>query len=154
MKKINKIFKHKNIVVILLITMFFVLDRYLKFLAINFKEDFFIIKNVLKFTFFPNEFISFSIPFSGVVLNIVLIILLILVIIFLIWSLRKKRINDFLASLAVFFGATSNFIDRIFFSYAIDYLDLKFFPVFNLADILIVGGCFYLIYLNFKATKR
>jgi lipoprotein signal peptidase len=67
MKKINKIFKYKNIVVILLITMFFVLDRYLKFLAINFKEDFSIIKDVFKFTFFPNEFISFSIPFSGVV---------------------------------------------------------------------------------------
>jgi lipoprotein signal peptidase len=41
--------------------------------------------------------------------------LLILVILFLIWSLEKKMINEFLASLAVFFGATSNFIDRIFF---------------------------------------
>lgn len=154
MKRINKNWKNKNIIIILLIIMFFVLDRYLKILAVNLKDDFFIIKDFFKFTFFPNEFISFSIPFSGIVLNIVLILLLLVVIFFLSWSLKEKKFNEFLAGLAVFFGATSNFIDRIFFSYAIDYLNLKFFPVFNLADVLIVGGCFYLIYLNFKIIKK
>jgi len=154
MKEIKKNWKNKNIVIILLIIMFFVLDRYLKILALNLQDDFFIIKDFFKFTFFPNEFISFSIPFSGVILNIVLILLLLLVVVFLGWSLKEKKFNEFLAGLSVFLGAVSNFVDRISFSYAIDYLCLKFFPVFNLADVLIVGGCFYLICLNFKTIKK
>jgi signal peptidase II len=77
-----------------------------------------------------------------------------LVVVFLGWSLKEKKFNEFLAGLSVFLGAVSNFVDRISFSYAIDYLCLKFFPVFNLADVLIVGGCFYLICLNFKTIKK
>lgn len=42
-------------------------------------------------------------------------------------------------------GAISNLVDRIFFGCVIDFIDLKFWPVFNLADIFIVLGSIFLL---------
>jgi signal peptidase II len=43
--------------------------------------------------------------------------------------------------LFIIFGAISNLVDRLKFGYVIDYIDIKYFTVFNLADIMIVVGC-------------
>lgn len=37
-------------------------------------------------------------------------------------------------------GAVGNMIDRVFFGYVIDFIDLRFWPVFNIADIVINVG--------------
>lgn len=42
-------------------------------------------------------------------------------------------------------GALSNAIDRLYFGCVIDFIDLKFWPVFNLADALIVSGAILLL---------
>lgn len=42
-------------------------------------------------------------------------------------------------------GALGNFIDRVRLGYVIDYLDLNFWPVFNIADINIVFGVILII---------
>jgi signal peptidase II len=146
--------KNTNIIIILFMIMFFVLDRLFKILSLKTREDFSIIKDFFKFTFFPNEFISFSIPFSGAGLKIILSLLLILIIFYLILNFKSKKYNEFLAFFSIFLGALSNFFDRIYYSYVIDYLNLMFFSVFNLADVLIVGGCLYLIILNLKSIKK
>jgi len=154
MIKENIIKKNKNIIIILFMIMFFVLDRLFKILSFKIREDFSIIKDFFKFTFFPNKFISFSIPFSGVGLKIILSLLLILIIFYLVITFKNKKYNEFLAFFSIFLGALSNFFDRIYYSYVIDYLNLMFFSVFNLADVLIVGGCLYLIISNLKSIKR
>lgn len=40
-------------------------------------------------------------------------------------------------------GGIGNMIDRIFYSYVIDFIELRFmdFPIFNIADIAITCGC-------------
>jgi signal peptidase II len=134
--------------------MFFVLDRYLKFLSINLNESISLINNWLIFTFYPNKYISFSIPVEGVALNILLFFLIILVLINLFLLIKKDQKMEFLGWLAVFFGAISNFIDRMKFSYVIDYLDLKYFTVFNLADFLIFAGCLVIIFGSFKLNRK
>lgn len=40
-------------------------------------------------------------------------------------------------------GAFGNLIDRIFRGYVIDFLDLEFWTVFNLADLSITVGAMY-----------
>ncbi len=47
-------------------------------------------------------------------------------------------------------GAIGNLIDRIFLDYVRDFIDLKFWPVFNLADMFNVIGVILLIHLNLK----
>lgn len=42
-------------------------------------------------------------------------------------------------------GALSNLIDRLHFACVIDFIDLKFWPIFNLADIYITVGAILLI---------
>lgn len=48
-------------------------------------------------------------------------------------------------------GALGNLIDRFNFGCIIDFIDLKFFPVFNLADIFIFVGA---IIVLFKSHKK
>ena len=42
-------------------------------------------------------------------------------------------------------GAISNIIDRLYYGCVIDFIDLRFWPVFNLADIFIVSGVVFLL---------
>ncbi len=153
MNKVKDFFTKKNIVILLIVTMFFVFDRYLKYLAINLLEDFVIVKNILTFTFFANKYISFSIPLSGYLLNIFLLILIIFLFFYLFYIFKKNKHFEFFAYFSIFLGAISNFLDRIKYSYVIDYLDLKYFTIFNLADFLIFCGCFFVLFLNFKSKK-
>ncbi len=41
-------------------------------------------------------------------------------------------------------GALGNFTDRLRLGYVIDFLDFRFWPVFNVADMALVGGVFFL----------
>ncbi|MEW6230066.1 MAG: signal peptidase II, partial [Bacillota bacterium] len=43
-------------------------------------------------------------------------------------------------------GAIGNLIDRVRVGYVIDFIDLRFWPVFNLADAAITVGALVLVY--------
>lgn len=47
-------------------------------------------------------------------------------------------------------GAVSNIIDRLYFGCVIDFIDLKIWPVFNIADSFIVIGVILVVISNFK----
>ena len=50
-------------------------------------------------------------------------------------------------SLALIFGGSiSNFLDRLLNGYVIDMIDIRFWPVFNIADSVIVIGVVILLY--------
>jgi signal peptidase II len=52
-------------------------------------------------------------------------------------------------------GAIGNLIDRLRFGYVIDFIDLRVWPVFNIADSCItVGVGMMAYYLLFKATRQ
>lgn len=154
MLKSKKYFKFKNIAVFFSVVMFFVLDRILKLKAIGNHEEINLISGFLKFKFFANQYISFSIPFQGIFLNIFLFILISLIIVRIIFLIKKKEIRESFFWFIVLLGAISNFIDRIRFSFVVDYLDFLNIMVFNIADVLIVLGCFLILLFNFKNTKK
>jgi signal peptidase II len=77
------------------------------------------------------------------IITIALISILLLVI-------KKKTFLFKLALTLVLAGALSNLIDRIRLSGVIDYIDLGFWPVFNLADSSITFGIGLLILLLLK----
>jgi len=144
----------KNIAIIILIAIFFITDRYLKSLALNLAMSgpISIIDHVFSFSFTPNYFIAFSLPLSGSFLNI-LILALIAALIYVIFYLILKKSNEKLSIVLltiILFGAISNILDRLIYGYVIDYLELRYFTVFNLADIMISGGALLIVLKGLK----
>lgn len=56
--------------------------------------------------------------------------------------------------LLVLSGAISNIIDRLHYGCVVDFIDLKIWPVFNLADIYITIGAIILITHNLKRVTH
>lgn len=98
-----------------------------------------------------NKNIAWSIPISTAIFYLVWLGI-IGGIIFLFLQTKYFRQKMFLV--LIFSGAISNMADRIRFGCVIDYIDLKIFPVFNLADIYITLGIILFISLRFKKENN
>lgn len=142
----------KNIAIILLIAIFFIVDRYLKSAAIRNQNNspVEILGNLFTFTFTPNYYIAFSLPLSGVILTVLIGLIILALTIFLGYLVKERQSKLLAAGLfLILLGAISNFIDRLSFGYVVDYLYLRYFTVFNLADMYIsIGALISLISLK------
>lgn len=148
--------KMKDIAVALVIAIFFSADRWLKSLALSWQDrpPRSLISSWLDFGFAANEQIAFSLPLGGAWLNYLLGAIIISLSAYLIRLIKRHsqhRQEIYLLS-AVIAGALSNLLDRWRHGYVIDYLDLRYFTIFNLADIMISLGVIGLIYLVFKKS--
>ncbi|MCX6796284.1 MAG: signal peptidase II [Candidatus Falkowbacteria bacterium] len=146
--------KKKKMAAYYLAAIFFVaLDRLLKVLAQKYFQggEKNIIDGLVKFGFAPNYNIALSLPLPGFILFII-IPLLIFGILFYSFILLKRGEVNFAGLLTIIsFCAISNFYDRLRFGFVIDYLNIKWFTVLNLADIMIVINIFLLgIYYKVK----
>jgi signal peptidase II len=150
----------------LLISLFIlILDQWTKYAAEGFLalgRSFPIINGVFHFTLAHNKGAAFSILKGSSFIFIVITILCLAAIIFLLSNQgffkkvfdldNSNRLIRFSLAL-VFGGACGNLIDRIRFSYVIDFLDFRVWPVFNLADSAItVGGI--LIFFKLLFIKK
>ncbi len=134
--------KKKMVTLYAIIIFFVILDRFFKFLAINgyFKNAINIFGDFFKLDFTANYNIAFSLPFNGIFLNITIIFIILGLICNLIYVINKKRPLEAIFLISIILGATSNFADRLNYGYVIDYLDLSYFTVFNIADAMIILG--------------
>jgi signal peptidase II len=64
-----------------------------------------------------------------------------------------KNIFQKYAIIFILAGAFSNLLDRLYFGCVIDFINLKIWPVFNLADISICLGAFFLI-IKYKHLSK
>ncbi len=86
--------------------------------------------------------------------NILLIIISIIVIITAIFYYKQHK-DLRLSLILILSGTAGNLIDRLLFGHVRDFIDLKYWPVFNLADSYNVIGALLLIYLvYFKKEKK
>lgn len=81
----------------------------------------------------------------------VLIAVSILVIIFILKYYGEKKYQFPLT--LILSGTIGNLIDRVFLGHVRDFIDLKFWPVFNIADTCIVIGALLLAYKIWKEKK-
>lgn len=130
---------------------FFIIDRLLKLLAIsptiNHTQK--LIGNIFTFNFIPNYNIAFSLPLNGLWLNIAISLIIIVLFYYFLTAKDLEKTALFL----IISGALSNIIDRWYYGYVIDYLDLKWFTIFNIADALICFGTIILIIVLFKKPR-
>lgn len=145
----------KRTVIILFIAVFFViLDRFLKSLAMSdyLFANFSLFGSIFSFNFVPNYNIAFSLPLAGLGLNVLILLIIAILLYFFVYLLDRKDKTSYYIGF-VLLGAISNYFDRIQYGYVIDYFDLKYFTVFNVADIMIVVGCLLLLINEVKKEK-
>jgi signal peptidase II len=65
----------------------------------------------------------------------------------------KKRIHHSFGLALIIGGAVSNLIDRLYLGCVIDFIDLKVWPIFNLADTFIFLGFVLLLLQNVKKDR-
>ena len=122
------------------ITILIILDQVLKFLAETKKimADL----GIVAFHYVSNTGASFGMLQGNNTLLIWVSLIVLGVILICIDRIKKEQT---IPLLLVVSGLLGNLIDRIFRGHVVDFIDLKFWPVFNLADSLIVIGVFWLI---------
>ena len=103
-----------------------------------------VIRNVLHMTLVHNTGIAFGLFKNQ---GIVFIIVPLIAIVLLIYNIYYYKSNDeklsrlyIVAFSLILAGAIGNLIDRIYYGYVIDFVDLQVWPVFNVADSAITIG--------------
>lgn len=142
-----------NIIVFIL----FIADRILKYYFIENPAGLsggVFISGWLDFQLEKNYGIAFGLPVGGWALMLVVIIIIFILVGYLIKSWQKNDSLMILALALIIGGAVSNLIDRLRFGFVIDYIDVPWFTIFNLADIMItVGVGLAIVKLWFKGEK-
>jgi len=153
MKNIN--ISRKTTFAIILVVFFVILDKILKYLALNgyFDQPFYLIGNIFSLNFSQNYNIAFSLPVSGPILIGLIIVIIIILLYFLAYLIEKRRENNYLILTFLIVGALINLIDRLKYGFVVDYFDLKYFTVFNTADIMIVCSILLMLIINVKRQK-
>lgn len=81
-----------------------------------------------------------------------------LIILYILKGTEDEDTHQILSLSAIFAGAVGNYIDRIQFRYVIDFLDFHYgvlsWPAFNIADMAIVGGVFFLMLRLLNEKKK
>jgi len=81
-----------------------------------------------------------------------------LIILYILKGVKNEDTRQILALSSIFAGALGNYLDRLQFSYVIDFADFHYktisWPAFNIADMAIVGGVALLIFFMLKESKQ
>lgn len=139
--------KHKKeICIVICIILFIILDQISK---IYLAKDMMLIEGILKFSNVYNTGGAFGI-FNTSTIAIILLNVIVLGLMIRFVIIKKDYMSKSVCAglLLIISGGLSNLIDRIFRGYVVDFIDLTQiinFPVFNIADIVLVCGWILLI---------
>ncbi len=99
-----------------------------------------------------NPNIAWSIPISPAVFYFVWSSI-VAVLIYIFFKTKNHAQKIFL--ILILTGAASNIIDRIRLGCVIDYIDIRIFPIFNLADVyIILGAILIVLYIARKNNTK
>ena len=108
-----------------------------------------VIRNVLHMTLVHNTGIAFGLFKDQGVVFIIIPIIAVVLLVFNIHYYRQQQglSRTYIVAFSLILGgAIGNLIDRIFFGYVIDFIDLQVWPVFNLADSAITIGAVIILF--------
>jgi signal peptidase II len=113
-----------------------------------------VIKGFFHLTYVLNPGAAFSILRNQTTFFIIITILVVVFIVFYIPKIPKNNYFMLIGFGSVVGGALGNLLDRIRLAKVIDYLDFRFWPVFNIADMGIVIGVGLLLIGFWQEEKR
>lgn len=106
-----------------------------------------VLKNVFHITYVQNTGAAFSILRGKTLFFTIVSCAVILAILFILMKYPIKSKIFKIVMAIILGGAVGNLIDRLRYGYVVDFLDLRIWPVFNIADCAIVVGVLVLVYL-------
>ena len=114
-----------------------------------------IISNFFSITYVKNTGAAWSILSGNRLFLIIVGVIVLAMFIYYIFKEKNITLIESVSYGLIFSGITGNLIDRVFYGYVIDFFDFYIFgydfPIFNIADTLIVVGV--IIYI-FSCKKR
>jgi len=147
--------------VILVSLLVFIIDLISKLIiSNNFKlyESISIIDNFFNITYTHNYGGAWSIFESSTLLITIIGIIIIILLIFYVIKNKINSKSDIISYSLIIGGALGNLFDRIVYGYVIDFLDFNIFgydyPIFNIADMMIVIGIFMLLIFAERSDKH
>ncbi len=143
-------FYFSQILIIFFCLILFSFDRFLKYFF--FYSNFSFHSGWLNLEIFKNSGIAFGFQLNSFLMYFLISLILLGLFFFLIKSYIKKNAIIIFALILIIFGAFSNLIDRFLYGNVIDFIEFLFFPVFNLADLMIVSGIGIIIIM--QSIKR
>ncbi|NQU16769.1 MAG: signal peptidase II [Candidatus Saganbacteria bacterium] len=134
----------------------FALDQILKSLvnhSMFVNQSIPLIKGVLHITYVQNTGAAFGL-FAGWRSILLLIGLIVVVFIIYINSKLSNKEHFHFPLCLILGGSLGNLFDRLFRHHVIDFIDFRIWPVFNLADIMINVGFFFIVFRMFFDGKK
>jgi len=124
------------------------------------RESIPLIRNILHITFVRNTGAAFGLFKQGTFIFILISLAAVVFISLLILgAIKKGRFSssspqfDF-GLIFILSGALGNLVDRVRFGYVVDFIDVRIWPVFNMADMAITIGTGLLIFSFLRQEKR
>ncbi|OGY86632.1 MAG: hypothetical protein A2233_04305 [Candidatus Kerfeldbacteria bacterium RIFOXYA2_FULL_38_24] len=147
-------FKIKYSLAILIAVVLFMVDRCSKYLAIVFLQNPKIIfPQFLQLEILGNKNFIFYWTLPPLIISALVIVVLLILLYLAYQEWRVQHYGNVFFFLLIFTGAISNLLDRFKFGYVIDFINVPFWSVFNLADVYIVLGVFFLL-INILQKKN
>jgi len=109
-----------------------------------------VIKNFFTLDYLENRGAAFGMLQNKQWLFIVITIIVVLGMIFYLLKYKPKYKLVYVSIAMIISGAIGNLIDRISYTYVVDFImihykDIYYFPTFNVADMLVCVGTFFLL---------
>ncbi|OGX09376.1 MAG: signal peptidase II, partial [Omnitrophica WOR_2 bacterium GWA2_37_7] len=125
---------------------------------LSFGESLPIIYNVLHMTMVHNTGIAFGFLKGHGAVPIIMTVIAFALLIFNIYYYRKNDealTRSYIVAFSLIFGgAIGNLIDRITLGYVVDFIDFRFWPVFNIADSAITIGAIVILFKCFQVSTK
>ncbi len=157
----NKSDKQFYIISAIIVIVLVILDQITKWQALTKLKPIkntVVIKGFLDFTFVENRGAAFGILSGRRVFFILLTVVVAIGILYSFYKLPKTKEYNWLKCglVLVLSGAIGNVIDRAVRGYVVDFLEVTFikWPVFNLADIYVVVGACFILFLSLFVIKE
>lgn len=100
-----------------------------------------VIPHVVSLTYSTNTGGAFGLlRGSGQIVFLAALTIVVLALAWVFWSRGRGSVLSFVGLGLIIGGALGNLLDRVFRGRVLDFIDLGWWPVFNVADIAIVGG--------------
>jgi len=129
-------------------------DQSIKYFFVTHPSTFWGVFDFLSFHLVINSGIAFGIALPRWLVIITTGGILVVVGVLLGKAYRQRQVLPLWGLMLIVGGGISNLIDRVFRGEVVDYIDLKFFTVFNLADILISAGVVVLLVFLLRGSSH